>query len=419
LADVEHYTLNNGLHLLLKPVRTAPIVTSWIWYRVGSRNERPGQTGISHWVEHMMFKGTPKFPKGSIMLEINRNGGDLNGFTGQDYTAYYETLPADRLDLALQIESDRMANSVIDPDEVANERTVIISEREGSENNPEWLLYEEVSATTFQHHPYRHMIIGTKEDLRRLTRAELYDHYKMYYGPHNAVLVVVGDIDPDQVRRRAEELFGPIPAGPRPPAVEITEPVQQSERRIILRKPGAAAYFQAAYHVCAGTHADAFALLMLESILSGTSIGGGTPTHRTARLYQALVETELATTASAHYQFSLDPGTFRFYGTIRHGRTLPEFEAVLNREIERVRQELASAEELAKVRKQTRAQFAYTVERISSQAYWLGWMEMLGDWRLVDSFTDHLSAVSAEDVRRVAAQYLTPTNCTVGWFEPT
>ena len=186
-ASVIDYKLANGLQVLLKPIHTAPVVSSWLWYRVGGRNERPGKTGISHWVEHMMFKGTPTFPKGSIMLEINRNGGVLNGFTSQDYTAYYEILPADRLELGLRIESDRMAHSIIDPEEVMRERTVILSEREGNENDSDWLLYEEVNGTAFRVHPYGHMVIGWKDDLHNINRDDLYHHYKTFYGPHNAV----------------------------------------------------------------------------------------------------------------------------------------------------------------------------------------------------------------------------------------
>ena len=413
------YKLDNGLQVLLKPIHTAPVVSNWVWYRVGGRNEWPGKTGISHWVEHMMFKGTPTFPKGTIMLEVNRNGGVLNGFTGQDYTAYFETLPADRLDLGLHIESDRMANSVIDPAEVASERTVIISEREGNENNPEWALHEEVMATAFRVHPYGHMVIGWKDDLHNITRDDLYQHYKMYYGPHNAVLVIVGDIKVEQVQARIQELFGSIPAGPPPPPMQIKEPAQQSERRVILRRPGTAAYFHAVYHTCAGAHEDAFPLLMLESILSGANFGGGTPTHRSARLYKALVETEIATHASAHYQPGIDPNPLHFGGTVRSGHTLEEFEQALDLEIDRLLQEPVSENELAKVRKQTRAQFAYTIERVSSQAQWLGFLEMLGDWRLFDTFADHLSAVTAEQVQQVAQKYLRPTNRTVGWFQPT
>lgn len=412
------YKLENGLRVLLKPVHTAPVVSNWIWYRVGARNEQAGKTGISHWVEHMMFKGTPTFPKGRIMLEVNRNGGVLNGFTSQDYTAYFETLPADRLDLGLRIESDRMANALIDPDEVTSERTVIISEREGHENNPAWALHEEVKATAFHVHPYGTMVIGWKDDLHQITRDDLYHHYKMYYGPHNAVLVIIGDIEVDRVRERIDELFGPIPAGPTPPPVSIREPAQQSERRVVIRRPGKTAYFQAVYHVCDGTHSDAFTLLMLEAILSGAGFGGPA-THRSARLYRALVETDIAVDASAGYHPSIDPGTISFDGTIRHGHTLVEFEAALETEIERLKVEPVSAAELAKVLKQTRAQLAYTMERVSNQARWLGWLEMLGDWRQFDALENKLAAVTAEDIQQVARRYLHTSNRTVGWFEPT
>lgn len=416
--NVINYTLDNGLQLLLKPIHTAPVVSNWIWYRVGGRNEQPGQTGISHWVEHMMFKGTPTFPKGSIMLEINRNGGVLNGFTSQDYTTYFEILPADRLELGLRIESDRMANSLVDVDEVASERTVIIAEREGSENDPNWVLYEEVMATTFRNHPYGHMVIGWKEDLEKISREELFDHYRTYYGPHNAVLVVAGDIDVERVREQVEGLFGPIPAGPPPPPVRVIEPAQQSERRLTIRKMGTTAYFHATYMACQATHEDAFPLLMLTSILSGIRFGGGTPTHRSARLYRALVDTEIATYASGYYRLTIDPSPIHFSGTVRHGHSLAEFEAALEIEINRLKEEPVSSEELAKVRKQVRAQFAYTIERISNQAYWLGMLEMLGDWRRFDDFAKRLSAVTAEQVQQAAQKYLVPTNRTVGWFEP-
>lgn len=416
--EIIHFTLDNGLQVLLKPVHTAPVTSTWIWYRVGGRNERPGRTGISHWVEHMMFKGTPTFPKGSIMLEVNRNGGVLNGFTSHDYTAYFETLPADRLDLGLRIESDRMANSVFDPAEVSSERTVIISEREGSENDPEWALYEEVLATAFHLHPYGHMVIGWKEDLRNISRENLFQHYQTYYGPHNAVLIVVGDMDVVWVRARVDELFGSIPAGPSPPPVAITEPIQHSERRVFIRKSGTTAYFHAVYHACSGSHVDAFPLIVLESILAGASFGNGPSMHRSARLYRSLVDTGIATSASASYRPSIDPSPLHFSGTIRHGHTLEEFEAALNSQLERLRREPVAETEIAKVRKQMRAQFAYTIERVSSQAYWLGRMEMLGDWRGFERFVDHLSAVTVEDVQRVADKYLRPSNSTVGWFEP-
>jgi zinc protease len=420
--DVLEFQLDNGLKVLLKPVHSAPVVSNWIWYRVGSRNELPGKTGISHWVEHMMFKGTPTFPKGSIMRLVNKNGGVLNGFTSYDYTAYFETLPADRLDLGLRIEADRMAHSSVEPDEVASERTVIISEREGSENSPNFLLHEELAAIAYRAHPYGHQIVGWKEDLRRITRDDLWTHYQTYYGPHNAVLVVAGDIDAGTVRARIEALFAPIPAGPPPPPVLAVEPKQTGERRVTVRQPGTAQYFQAAFHVPDARHADNFPLMVLDAVLGGASPmtfgGGSTPTHRSARLYRALVETELASRAGCGYNPSLDPGLFQFHATAREGRSLDELESAMWAVIRRIREEPVSAEELAKAQKQARAQFAYALESVSNQALWLGLTEMVDTYTRFATFLDDLAAVSAADIQRVAQAYFVETNRTVGWFVP-
>jgi len=420
--DVLEFRLDNGLKVLLKPVHSAPVVSNWIWYRVGSRNELPGKTGISHWVEHMMFKGTPTFPKGSIMRLVNKNGGALNGFTSYDYTAYFETLPADRLDLGLRIEADRMAHSSIEPDEVASERTVIISEREGSENSPNFLLHEELSAIAYRAHSYGHQIVGWKEDLRRITRDDLWTHYQTYYGPHNAVLVVAGDIDAEAVRARVEALFAPIPAGPPPPPVLAVEPKQTGERRVTVRQPGTAQYFQAAFHVPDARHADNFPLMVLDAVLGGASPmtfgGGSTPTHRSARLYKALVETEVASRAGCGYNPSLDPGLFYFQATAREGRSLDELERAMWAEVRRIREEPVSVEELAKAQKQARAQFAYALESVSNQALWLGLTEMVDTYTRFATFLDDLAAVSAADIQRVAQAYFVETNRTVGWFVP-
>jgi zinc protease len=419
---VLEFRLGNGLKVLLKPVHSAPVVSNWIWYRVGSRNELPGKTGISHWVEHMMFKGTPTFPKGSIMRLVNKNGGTLNGFTSYDYTAYFETLPADRLDLGLRIEADRMAHSSIEAEEVASERTVIISEREGSENSPNFLLHEELTAIAYRAHPYGHQVVGWKEDLRQITRDDLWSHYQTYYGPHNAVLIVVGDIDARAVRARIEALFAPIPVGPPPPPVLAVEPKQTGERRVTVRQPGTAQYFQAAFHVPDARHADNFPLMVLDAVLGGASPmtfgGGSTPTHRSARLYKALVETELASRAGCGYSPSLDPGLFQFYATAREGRSLDELERAIWAEIQRIRAEPVSAEELAKAQKQARAQFAYALESVTNQALWLGLTDMVDNYTRFATFLDDLAAVSAADVQRVAQTYFVETNRTVGWFVP-
>jgi zinc protease len=357
------------------------------------------------------------------MRLVNKNGGALNGFTSFDYTAYFETLPADRLDLGLSIEADRMANSVFDPQEVESERTVIISEREGGENSPNFLLREELMALAYRSHPYSHQVVGWKEDLRQITHADLWNHYRTYYGPHNAVLIVAGDIEPARTRARIEELFAPIAPGSSPPPVLATEPAQTGERRVVVRQPGMAQYFQAAFHAQDARHPDNFPLMVLDAVLAGASPmtfgGGATPTHRSARLYKALVETELATRAGCGYQPSRDPGLFQFYATVREGRSLEEVEQAMWGEVKRIQEEQISQEELSKAQKQARAQFAYALETATNQALWLGLMEMVDSYTRFASFLDDLATVTAADVQRVAQTYLVDTNRSVAWFVPT
>ncbi len=191
--------LTNGLEVFLREDHSAPLASFWVFYRVGSRNEHPGRTGLSHWVEHMQFKGTPTMVKGQIFRDVSRNGGSLNALTSHDWTAYFETIPADRIDLSLAIESDRMSNSLFDPAETESERTVILSERQGSENQPTYLLAEEVTGAAFRSHPYRHMVIGNEADLRSISRDDLYGHYRSFYAPSNAFVVAVGDFDRDDL----------------------------------------------------------------------------------------------------------------------------------------------------------------------------------------------------------------------------
>src|SRR5688500_161951 len=237
----QRHTLPNGIVILTKEMHSAPVVSFWVWYRVGGRNEHVGITGVSHWVEHMMFKGTPTMGKGQMDRMVAENGGTFNAFTSYDWTAYFETLPADRLDLAIRIESDRMVNSLFDPDEVASERTVIISEREGSENEPDRLLGEEVLASAFKVHPYGNGIIGWKSDLRTMTREDLYGHYKTYYAPNNATIVVVGDFDTAEVLKKLEHAFGQYQPSDDIPLVRAVEPEQKGERRASVEHPGATA----------------------------------------------------------------------------------------------------------------------------------------------------------------------------------
>jgi zinc protease len=421
MVDVQSHTLSNGMLVLTRESHSAPVAACFVWYRVGARNETLGTTGLSHWVEHMLFKGTPDIPKGEMDRLIARNGGTFNAFTSHDYTAYFETLPADRIELGLRIESDRMANSLFDPEEVESERTVIISEREGYENEPDHWLNEAVMAAAFQVHPYRNEVIGWKSDLLAITRDELYRHYQTYYTPNNAVLVLSGAINTDAILAQVERYFGGLPAGPEVPPVRLTEPEQQGERRVVVRRPGAAQYVQLGYHVPGCRHPDFAALLVLDAVLSGAkplSFGGGAQTNRSARLYRALVETQLATYAGSSFRATIDPHLFEFHANVQEGHSADEVEAALVAEVEKVQQDGVSAEELAKVQKQVRAQLAYSGESVTNQALLLGMWETLGGYQRTDTLLDEVRAVTGADVQRVAQTYLLARHRTVGHFIP-
>jgi zinc protease len=407
--------------VLTREAHSAPVATCWVWYRVGSRNEAIGTTGISHWVEHMLFKGTPNIPKGEMDRLIARNGGTFNGFTSNDYTAYFETLPADRIELGLRIESDRMVNSLFDPGEVDSERTVIISEREGHENDPEWWLSEAMMAAAFQVHPYRNEVIGWKSDLLAITRDDLYDHYQTYYMPNNAVLVLVGDFETGAIMRKVEEHFAGLPVGPALPPFRAAEPDQQGERRVVVRRPGAAQYVQIAYHTPSCRSADFAPLVVLDAVLSGAkpmSFGGGAQTNRSARIYRALIETQLASYAGSGYRAAIDPYLFELDATVHEGHSAAQIEAALIAEVEKIQQGGVSADEMAKVLKQVRAQIAYSSESVTSQALLLGMWETLDSYRRMDTLLDEIGAVSADDVQRVAQTYLIERNRTTGHFIP-
>ena len=421
MAPVTEHRLANGMLVLTREVHAAPVATCCVWYRVGSRNEIPGATGISHWVEHMLFKGTPQIPKGEMDRLVARNGGTFNGFTSQDYTAYFETLPADRIELGLQIESDRMVNSLFDEQEVESERTVIISEREGHENDPEWWLSEAMNAAAFQLHPYRHEVIGWKSDLRAITREDLYNHYQTYYMPNNAILVLVGDFDTGAIMKKVEHYFGGLPVGPQIPAFRAEEPEQQGERRLVVRRPGPAEYVQIGYHTPDCRHRDFAALVLLDAVLSGAKgmgFGGGAQTHRSARIYRGLVETQLASYAGSSFRAMHDPYLFELDANVQHGHTAAEIEAALIGEVEQIQQHGVDEAEMTKVIKQARAQMAYSSEGVTQQALRLGMWEVLDRYSRLDTLLGELAAVTATDVQRVAREYLVEAHRTVGHFIP-
>lgn len=408
--------LNNGLRVILREVHSAPVISFWLAYRIGSRNERTGHTGISHWVEHMMFKGTERFPAGALDREVDRAGGQWNAFTSMDYTMYYATLPADRIRLILEAERDRMTNASFDPEETEAERTVIISERQGSENDPVFWLNEEIRAAAFRVHGYHHTIIGDTADLLSMSRDELYGHYQQFYTPANATVVCVGDFESDEMLAQIEALFGDIPAAPEPELFMRPEPPQQGERRVTVERPGMTAFLSVAHRVPDANHDDWFKLDLLDSILTGP---GGSVDNKTSRFYKALVKTGIAADIDGGLSETIDPYLYNISITLNDGVSLQEAEKALLAEIETVQQHGITEQELQKARKQARASFAYSTESVTNQAYWLAQSVMLGDDSWYDNYLERLNAVTVEDIQQVAQQYLQPSQRTVGWLVPT
>jgi zinc protease len=418
MAIFQH-KLDNGLTVLLQERHYAPVTTFWVWYRVGSRNEVPGITGIAHWAEHMLFKGSEAFPKGQIDRQIARSGGIMNGLTWLDFTTFLETLPAERIDLGLRIEADRMANALFDPEEVALERTVIISERQGAENQPTFLLSEEVGAAAFRVHPYRHETIGDMCDLETISREQLWHHYQTYYGPNNAIAVAAGDFETERMLERIEELFGSLPARSNPAPVLRPEPPQRGERRLTLEGPGNTSYLQAAYHAPAARDPDYMPMTVLTTVLSGApgmNLFSSSPPNRSSRLYRALVESGLAASLSGAMPAMLDPYLYQVSATVRAGNEPSQVEEAMDREIDRVREQPISEEELQRAIKQTKAQFAYSSESVTNQGFWLGYSAIVAGTAWYESFLERVEAVTVQDVHRVAQAHLRRSNRTVGHY---
>jgi zinc protease len=416
-------TLDNGLRVILREVRERPLVGVWVWYRVGGRNEIPGITGVSHWVEHMLFKGGKRFGKGEISKEISRRGGVLNAFTWIDCTAYFETLPSSEIDLALAIEADRIYDTRIEPEEAEAERTVVISEREGSENYPEFWLREEVLAIAWREHPYRLGVIGPKSDLRAMTREDLYSHYKRYYMTNNATLVMVGDFDTAELQQRIRAAFDPLPAGEPPPTLRIEEQPQTGERRVVVRRPGPTHYVMLGYHAPEASHPDAAPMVVLSSVLGGASSpiawGGARGLGRSSRLYRALVDSELATSVSASFDLTLDPYLFGVDATLRVGVEPQRAEQAILEQLDRVEREGVPDDELERTKRQLHAQVVYSLEGVTNQGFALGFMDLVArDPAAWETFPQALQQVTSDDVQRVARTYLTERNRTVGWFVP-
>lgn len=419
-SPIKKSTLDNGLTVVLREMHHAPVTSFWIWYRVGSRNEKPGITGISHWVEHMMFKGSPAFPPGTLDRTVSRLGGRFNAFTWIDFTAYFETMPSEHIDLPLELEADRMVNAFMDKEAVNSERTVILSERHMYENQPMFLLHEELTSAAFRVHPYHHEVIGDEVDLETMTTDDLRSYYRRHYAPNNAVVVVAGDFETEEMLDKIESRFGDIEASEPAAPVLRREPPQRGERRVTVSGPGDAAYLVHAYRAPAATDADFYPLVLLNAAFAGGSSLGffaGAGSNKSSRLYKALVASDLAASASGSLTPTIDPFLYRISAVARPGRSLAEIETALDQALVRLVDEPIGQHELEKALKRAKAQFVMASESVTGQGQMIGMSEMVaGDYSWFENTLEQLAAVTLEDVERVRQHYLRPENRTAGWY---
>jgi zinc protease len=410
--------------VLIQPVHTAPLASVWCWYRVGSKDETSGLSGISHWVEHMNFKGTTNIPRDKVKGIIEKFGGYWNGYTWIDQTTYTETATRDALDHMLFIEAERMSNCLYDPADCDSERTVIISELQGGENDPDTLLDQEVTVTALKAHPYRIPTIGWLADLETMNRDDLYGYYRRHYVPNNATVVVVGDVEPDEVMRSVARHFGPAVPGGVAKRAYTKEPPQLGERRVKVTKEGTTAYLKLGLHAPAASDDEFFAMLLLDAVLTGAkgvnlwSSFRTPPPQRSARLYQALVDKGLASSVVGGLVPTEEPFLYTISLTATEGTSLTTLEDALMTEVERVRTGGVTAHELEKAKTQLRARMVFENDSISNIAHQLGFFATIGTWQDYVQIPLRIEAVTLEQVAAVAARRLDACNRTVGWFEP-
>ncbi len=413
LADkVSEATLGNGLRVILLENHKAPLVTFQVWYRVGSRNEQWGKTGLSHILEHMMFKGTAKTGPEDFSKIIQENGGNDNAFTSRDFTAYFENLSSDRLGIAIALESDRMENLSLRKDDFRTEKMVVMEERRmRTEDNPTAFLQEQLEASAFQLQPYHWPVIGWMEDIKALSLDDLRTCYKEYYNPANAFIVVVGDFKKAEILRTMGKTFGVIPGGAAQEQKRDIDPPQAGERRIYVKREAQLPSIVIGYHVPNLRQPDSYALEVLATVLSG---------GKSSRLYRDLVlDKQLAFSVDAQNPLlSEDPSLFYLSADLQPGRKVADVEKALDGEIERLQKEPVGEKELDTAKNQLEASFIYGQDSLFYQAMLLAEYEIALGWRAVDDYLPSIRRVSREDIMRVARRYLNKDNRTVGILIP-
>jgi zinc protease len=414
---VHEYQLDNGLKLIVREDHRAPVVVSQVWYRVGSSYEHDGITGVSHVLEHMMFKGTDKHPPGEFSRIIAANGGSENAFTSSDYTAYFQKLEKSRLPISFELEADRMRNLHLQDEEFQKEINVVMEERRlRTEDKPTALTYEQFGAVAFTSSSVRIPTIGWMNDLENMQLPDLQHWYERWYAPNNAIVVVVGDVDPEAVFALAKKYFGPLkPEEIVPPKPRI-EPPQKGKREIIVEAPAEVPYTILGYKVpvlaTAEERWEPYALEVLANILDGGD---------SARLTRELVRgSQIATSAGAGYDlYERQAGLFLLDGTPAGSRAVPELQAALFEQIQRLQEEPVTDEELARVKSGVVASAVYELDSIFYQGMKIGQLEAVGlDWRLADEYVQRINAVTAEQVQAVAKKYLVEEALTVAVLDP-
>jgi zinc protease len=417
-TQVSEYTLGNGLRLVVVPDTRAPVVTHFVWYRVGSADEPPGVSGIAHFLEHLMFKSTQKMASGEFSKIVARLGGQDNAFTASDYTAYYQRISKDRLKTVMEMEADRMVNLTLADKEVATEREVIIEERRTrTENNPSAILGEQMSAALYQNHPYRIPVIGWMHEMKKLSREDALSFYKRYYAPNNAVVVVTGDVVPQEVKLLAEATYGALPANTKiAPRIRPQEPEHRAPRRLELKDARAGnasvrrSYFAPSY--VTAEPGDAEALYVLMKIAGHGS---------TSRLYQKLVvEDKFASSAGGWYSGDgLDSGSIGVYAVAIEGVGLDVVEARIDSVLHELRETLVSADELERAKKAFIAEFIYEMDSQQALARRYGEGIVLGQTIAeINNWPAAIAKVTSEDVKRVATKFLDIRHSVTGTLIP-
>ncbi|MEW6067841.1 MAG: pitrilysin family protein [Nitrospirota bacterium] len=412
-AEVKEYKLENGLKILIIEERKAPVATFQVWYRAGSVHEPAGKSGLSHLLEHMMFKGTPEHGPSMLSRIVQKNGGTDNAYTTKDYTVYFEILPSDRIILSINLEADRMQNLTLAPNEILSEKKVVMEERRlRYEDDPQNSLFEEVVATAFKAHPYQKPVIGWMSDIKSIEWDDLYAYYKTYYSPDNAVIVIVGDVNAESMLEKIRHAFVNIPVSPPRETTCYTEPEQKGEKRVVLKKEAELPSLIIAYHTHSFPHEDSYALDVLSMILSG---------GKSSRLYRSLVyEKKVSISVSADYGgFSKDPYLFFFFSTASPGKDIKNVEDSIYKEIEKIKNEPPSEREIQKAKNQIESSFIMDQDSIFMQAMKYGIFEMLGGWRLIDKYVEGIRKVTPHDIMVAAKKYLNEDNRTVGILIPT